>query len=266
MNIDDNFSEMIKNAPRTPGVYRMFDAMGNLLYVGKAKNLILRLRQYRDAEKLEYHKIIMRRQVARVEWESVPTEAIALILEQRLIKTLDPKYNVILKDDKMYPYLRLTREKFPRLEKFREKIVKAGRSVYGPFPFVSDLNDTIKLLQRVAGIRTCAPAVFTAHSRSGRPCILGQTGRCAAPCSMSNEQCAMSNYGYCVKVAKNILNGHIRLVVSDLNKKMKAASAARDFETAAKIRGQIESLQSVAKIGKIGKSGQGLGSGVSEAR
>ena len=251
MAYDNDFSEMIKAAPKTPGVYRMFDSAGNLLYVGKAKNLSARLKQYRDAEKLEYHKIIMRRLVARVEWDVVPTEADALILEQRLIKTLNPKYNVILKDDKMYPYVRITREKFPRLEKFREKIINARRGVWGPFPFVSDLNDTIKLLQRASGIRTCAPAVFSSHSKAARPCMLGQTGRCAAPCSIRNSQCAMRDYGDCVKVARNILNRHLRLVVSDLTKKMKSAAALLDYETAGVIRDQIESLQSVAKIGKI---------------
>ena len=123
MNIQ--FSVLIENAPASPGVYKMYDADNNLLYVGKAKNLINRLRQYIDVSKLEPHKQVMRSLVSRVEWETVATESDALLREQELIKTQKPKYNIMLTDDKMYPMLALTSGEYPRLLKFRGKIQAA---------------------------------------------------------------------------------------------------------------------------------------------
>jgi excinuclease ABC subunit C len=237
------FEEMISSAPGRPGIYKMFDAAGNLLYVGKAKNLIKRLRQYIDSEKLEYHKILMRRQVARVEWQVAATEQEALILEQHAIKTEKPKYNIILRDDKMYPFLALSNDKFPRLFRFRQKKITQKRNVYGPFPFISDLDETIRLTQRVCQIRTCTNNVFNSRKR---PCILFQIGRCSAPCCFPND-----GYKDQIKLAKKIMSGHIRQVVSDLAKKMKSAAAAADYEAAAKAKGQIDSLQSTVKPAMI---------------
>ena len=238
------YDELILTAPKKTGVYKMYNAMGDLLYVGKAKSLIHRLRQYRDANRLEYHKIVMMRQVARVEWTETAGEAEALVLEQELIKTLHPKYNILLKDDKMYPFLALARGEFPRLYKFRDKIVP-GRDVFGPFPFVQDLNDTIKLIQKICGVRTCADTVFWTHRKSGRPCLFYQTGQCVGPCVDG------AGYHANVKMARNILKGHIRLVVSELKRKMEKFSAGRDFEGAARVLDEIQSLQATVKLDKI---------------
>ena len=131
MNIQ--FKDFIKNAPLAPGIYKMFDDSGNLLYVGKAKNLFNRLNQYVDISKLEMHKQIMRSLVRRVEWETTQNESDALLLEEKLIKTLKPKYNIMLTDGKMYPMLALTKHEFPRLLKFRGKISQRS-DVYGPYP------------------------------------------------------------------------------------------------------------------------------------
>ena len=125
--MNTQFKDLIKNAPLAPGIYKMYDDMGNLLYVGKAKNLLNRLRQYIDISKLENHKQIMRTLVAKVEWEITQTESDALILEQNLIKTLKPKYNVMLTDGKMYPMLALTKHEFPRLLKFRGNVPLSRR-------------------------------------------------------------------------------------------------------------------------------------------
>ncbi|MDR1826301.1 MAG: GIY-YIG nuclease family protein [Rickettsiales bacterium] len=242
-----SFSEMISSAPKKPGVYKMFDANGSLLYVGKAKDLSKRLRQYADAEKLEYPKVIMRRLVAHVEWITTDTEAAALILEQTLIKKERPKYNVILKDDKSYPFLALSKGEYPRLYRIRRKRAdkKYGRE-YGPFPFVSDLGDTIKLVQKVCQIRTCADTVMAARKR---PCILHQMGRCSAPCCIKGD-----GYAKQVKMARSILAGHIRIVASDLAGKMKSAAKDKDFEAAAKFLGQLQSLQSTVKTAMINKA------------
>ena len=173
MNIQ--FCDLIKNAPNSPGIYRMYDADGNLLYVGKAKNLSNRLHQYVDISKLELHKQVMRTLVARVEWEITPTESDALILEEKTIKTEKPKYNIMLTDGKMYPMLALTNHKYPRLLKFRGKISQR-RDVYGPYPSVHALNDTIKMIQKVCRIRTCTD---TFMKNRARPCMLYQIGRCS---------------------------------------------------------------------------------------
>ena len=229
------FEKMISTAPNSPGVYKMYDADRKLLYVGKAKDLKKRLNQYKDGEKLEYHKIVMRRQVAKVQWIETKTEAEALILEQGLIKTERPKYNVILKDGKMYPFLALSNDKFPRLFKFRS-LVTPKKDVFGPFPFIQDMHETIKLIQKICQVRTCANSVMNAHKR--RPCLFFQTGLCSAPCQNGDK------YGERVRLARRILNGHIRPVVSDLTKKMKEAASARDFEQAAILREKIAALQS----------------------
>jgi len=238
------YTELILSAPKKPGIYKMYNAAGDLLYVGKAKNLLARLRQYRDAARLEYHKITMMRHVARVDWEETAGEGAALVLEQNLIKTLRPKYNILLKDDKSYPFLALGKGEFPRLYKFRDKIVP-GRDVFGPFPFVQDLNDTIKLIQKITGVRTCADTVFGAHKKKGRPCLFAQTGQCAAPCVDKGD------YRARVKMARNILRGRIRLVVSSLKRKMERLSAKQDFEGAARTLDEIQSLQITTKIDKI---------------
>jgi len=241
-----HFDEMILFLPKKTGVYKMFDADGVLLYVGKAKDLSKRLKQYVDIEKLEYHKILMRRQVARVEWVVTDTEAEALILEQHLIKTEKPKYNIILKDDKMYPMLALSNDPFPRLYKFRGKIERK-KDVFGPFPFISDLHDTIKLVQKICRVRICANSVFNSRKR---PCLLHQVGLCTAPCTAPEKE-----YKNQVALARGILSGRIKSVVTDLSKKMKAASNNRDFEAAARFKKQIEALQSTAKVGKLKKVG-----------
>ena len=238
------YDELILSAPKKPGIYKMYNAMDDLLYVGKAKSLLVRLRQYRDINRLEYHKIVMMRQVARVEWQETESESAALVLEQKLIKTMRPRYNILLKDDKMYPFLALSHGGFPGLYKFRAKITP-NRDVFGPFPFVQDLNDAIKLIQKICGVRTCSDTVFNAHKKSGRPCLFYQTGQCVAPCLYDN------GYRVRVQMARNILKGHIRLVVAELKRKMEKLAAKEDFEGASRVLEEIQSLQATVKIDKI---------------
>jgi len=237
-----SFNEIISESPKSPGVYKMFDRAGKLLYVGKAKNLKKRLRQYADADKLEYPKVIMRRAVARVEWIVAESEAAALILEQKLIKTERPKYNVILKDDKSYPFLALSGGKFPRLCRVRKRRGDSA-AAFGPFPFISDLDDTIKIVQKICRIRTCSDSVMEAKKK---PCILYQMELCSAPCCMPQK-----SYGGRVRLAERILSGRMKSVEAGLMKKMKAASRTGDFEAAAKFRGQLQSLQSTVKTAML---------------
>ncbi len=238
MNIQ--FSDLIENSPNAPGVYKMYDADGNLLYVGKAKNLSNRLRQYLDISKLESHKQVMRTLVARVDWEITPTESDALILEQHLIKTLKPKYNIMLTDGKMYPMIALTKSEFPRLLKFRGKISQR-RDVYGPYPSVTALNETIKTIQKVCKLRTCTD---TFMRNRARPCLLYQIGRCSAPCTIPQ-----TDYAENVALARRILTGDSEPIIADLTAQMKKYSANMDFESAAVVRDKIAALTQTSTRG-----------------
>ena len=234
------FKDLIENAPLSPGIYKMYDGDGNLLYVGKAKNLLNRLRQYIDISKLENHKQVMRTLVQRVEWEITRTENDALILEQKLIKTLKPKYNVMLTDGKMYPMLALTKHEFPRLLKFRGKISQK-KDVFGPYPSVYALNDTIKTIQRVCKLRTCNDTFMKNRSR---PCLLYQIGRCSGPCCVPQ-----TDYDKNVQLARRILTGDSEPIILDLTKMMHDFSDKMDFENAALIRDKISALTQTTNRG-----------------
>jgi excinuclease ABC subunit C len=238
MNIQ--FRDLIENAPMAPGVYKMYDMDGNLLYVGKAKNLLNRLRQYIDISKLENHKQIMRTLVRRVEWEITQNESDALVLEQKLIKTLKPKYNVMLTDGKMYPMLALTKHEFPRLLKFRGKISQK-KDVFGPYPSVHALNETIKTIQRVCKLRTCTDTFMNNRSR---PCLLYQIGRCSAPCCITQK-----DYDKNVQLARRILTGDSEPIIADLTQQMKDFAASQDFENAAIMRDKIAALTQTTNRG-----------------
>ena len=238
MNIQ--FSDLIDNAPRSPGVYKMYDTDGNLLYVGKAKNLNSRLKQYLDIPKLELHKQVMRTLVTRGDWEITPTESDALIREQELIKTQKPKYNIMLTDGKMYPMIALTNSKYPRLMKFRGKITQR-RDVFGPYPSVSALNESIKVIQKVCGLRTCTDTFMRNRTR---PCLLYQIGRCSGPCTI-----AQSDYNERVSLARRILTGDSEPIINDLQKQMQKHSANMDFESAAICRDKIAALTGTSNRG-----------------
>ena len=238
MNIQ--FSDLIENSPNAPGVYKMYDTDDNLLYVGKAKNLSNRLKQYIDISKLESHKQVMRTMVARVDWEITPTESDALILEQHLIKTLKPKYNIMLTDGKMYPMIALTQSEYPRLLKFRGKISQR-RDVYGPYPSVNALNETIKTIQKVCQLRTCTDTFMRNRTR---PCLLYQIGRCSAPCTIPQ-----THYAENVALARRILTGDSEPIIADLTKQMKKYSDAMDFESAAIMRDKIATLTQTSNRG-----------------
>lgn len=241
MNIQ--FSDLIENSPRTPGIYKMYGVDDTLLYVGKAKDINSRLQQYRDISKLELHKQIMRTLVSRIEWEITNSESDALILEEKLIKSEKPKYNIMMTDGKMYPMLALTNHPLPRLLKFRGKISQTS-DVFGPYPSVGSLNETIKIIQKICQIRTCTDSFMKNRTR---PCLLYQIGRCSGPCMIkSKKQLANSNYDNNVKLARKILTGDTKTVLDELSNEMKQYSNNLDFESAAKIRDKISALTDTA--------------------
>ncbi|WP_298264882.1 excinuclease ABC subunit UvrC, partial [Acidocella sp.] len=222
--------------PGSPGVYRMLDAKGEALYVGKARNLKKRVTSYTQLVRLPER---LRRMVAltvAMEIVTTHTEVEALLLEANLIKRLKPRYNILLRDDKSFPWLMLTGDHpYPQLAKHRGAQARKG-DYFGPFASAWAVNQSVQTLQRVFLLRTCADTVFANRTR---PCLLYQIKRCSAPCT---GLIGGADYAVLAEQAKAFLAGKSGALQKELAGAMQAASDRLDFEQAAAIRDRIKGL------------------------
>jgi excinuclease ABC subunit C len=235
----DAILHYLKGAPSRPGVYRMFDARGDVLYVGKAKNIKKRVAAYARPTGLDTRIERMVAATRRLEFVVTRTETEALLLEANLIKRLRPRFNVTLRDDKSFPYILITSDHWaPQILKHRGARSRPGH-FYGPFASVWAVNRTINALQRAFLLRSCSDPFFESRSR---PCLLYQIKRCSGPCT---KEIDFPDYSALVREANAFLSGRSKAVKDQLAAEMERASAATDFERAAIYRDRLAALSAV---------------------
>ncbi len=237
ISLEDN-KRVLSQLPSLPGVYRYFDAAGKCLYVGKAKDLKRRVSQYFRAKGNSPRIELMVQKIASLETTVVRTEAEALLLENNLIKTLNPKYNILFRDDKSYPYLKISADDFARVSYYRGAVDRKNR-FFGPYPNGSAVREAIGILQKVFRLRTCEEAVFRNRSR---PCLMGQMGRCWCPCVGMVSQ---ADYQKSVEDACRFLKGQTDDILEELRRAMMSASENLRYEEAAVYRDRITLLNDV---------------------
>jgi excinuclease ABC subunit C len=235
----DAIVHAIKEAPSRPGVYRMIDGRGDVLYVGKAKNIKKRIAAYARPTGLDTRIERMIAQTRTLEFVVTRTETEALLLEANLIKRLRPRFNVTLRDDKSFPYILITSDHWaPQILKHRGARSRPGQ-YYGPFASVWAVNRTVNALQRAFLLRSCSDPFFESRTR---PCLLYQIKRCSAPCT---KQIEFSDYAALVREANAFLSGRSKTVKDQLAAAMEKASTALDFEHAAIYRDRLSALSAI---------------------
>ena len=238
MTLDDSIEEKLKGLPTTPGVYLMKDAHGDVIYVGKAASLRSRVRSYFQAQaETERRTQSLVAEIDDFEVIQTQTESEAFLLEDSLIKRHQPRFNARLRDDKRYPYLKITAEPFPRVTVVRRRFDDGAR-YFGPYTGAKAMRATLKLAQRLFPIRTCNLDLPLKTPR--RPCLNYHIGRCLGPCA---ELVSTEEYGAMVNRAAMLFEGRVSGLITGLRTEMRKASKAQRFERAAHLRNQVESLQ-----------------------
>ena len=245
--MEKKFKDIIESIPKLPGIYIMKDHRAEILYIGKAKVLRNRVRSYfQNSRNLHPRTRIFLDKVDDIKFLTTKTEAEALILESNFIKKHQPKYNVLLKDDKHYPYLRLTtQEKFPRLEVVR-RVKKDKATYFGPYTMVKEVRETIRLIYKIFPLRQSKDKLDGSPMR--RPCLNHQMGRCLAPCA---GLVSSQDYSEIVQDVSLFLKGKNTTLLKDLKTKMEAASVETRYEEAAVFRDKISAVQTVIDKQKI---------------
>ncbi|NLM45859.1 MAG: excinuclease ABC subunit UvrC [Firmicutes bacterium] len=245
--LSDKLQERLQCLPTRPGVYLMKDNRGKILYVGKAVNLRQRVRSYfQSPEKLAPKVRALAEKIADVDYTVTDTEIEALILESNLIKEYRPRYNIDLKDDKHYPYLRVTvQEEYPRIHVAR-RVQKDGARYFGPYPNAGAVRETIRLLQRLFPLRSCRSLL--APNKQKRPCLNHHINRCLAPCAGKVEP---EEYRKVVEEVLLFLEGKQDRLLADLAARMEEAAEKMEFEKAARLRDQYRAVEAVAQKQKI---------------
>ena len=239
LDIKFDYKSFLKTVPNRPGSYRMYSDENTVIYVGKAKDLKKRLSSY-FLKEVTFKTRALVQHIHHIEFTVTFSEAEALILENNLIKKYQPHYNILLRDDKSYPYLVLSKGKHPGLYYYRGR-KKIDCEYFGPYPDVSAAKDSLKLLQTLFPIRQCADTVYAHRSR---PCLMAQIGKCLAPCVAMSEA-AYKNYMEQVNYVRLFLKGQNQAVLTDLTHRMEECSEKLEFEEAAKLRDQMLSLRRV---------------------
>lgn len=234
--------KFLAQVPNKPGVYQMFNADDTIIYVGKAKDLKKRLKSYFSNSKKSYRTLKLVSSIHSIKYTLTNTETEALLLEHTYIRKYQPRYNVLLKDDKSYPFIKLSKERHPRLSVHRGAINKKNDEFFGPYPSGIAVRNILGLLQKLFPIRQCDNAVY---SNRTRPCLLYQIKRCVAPCVagyISDEA-----YNEQVNYVRLFLQGHSEKVIAQLTIDMQKASDALHFEKAGQLRDQLYAIKQISE-------------------